>query len=195
MHKYWKRPATLTVIVLLVFMMTLSLTGCQVEIPGMGTINISDGTTTGGTNGGTTLGIIHSGAEVICNGFCIPHGVGFRIEQPVGNRLPVAVIGTLFGHISAAQLELSVLFIVENAVCCVFTDIYNCFTVCFLHFFLLSLKSLLLQHLLGSGSNEVKCFLFQNDHSALLNILVELLLVSMIKSIIHYFAVFVTLLF
>ena len=55
MHKYWKRPATLTVFVLLVFMMTLSLTGCQVEIPGMGTINISDGTTTGstgGTNGG-----------------------------------------------------------------------------------------------------------------------------------------------
>ena len=56
MHKYWKRPATLTVIVLLVFMMTLSLTGCQAEIPGVGTINISDGTTTGstgGTNGGT----------------------------------------------------------------------------------------------------------------------------------------------
>ena len=58
MHKYWKRPATLTVIVLLVFMMTLSLTGCQVEIPGMGTINISDGTTTGGTNGGTNGGDI-----------------------------------------------------------------------------------------------------------------------------------------
>ena len=59
MHKYWKRPATLTVIVLLVFMMTLSLTGCQVEIPGMGTINISDGTTadgTGGTNGGNIGG-------------------------------------------------------------------------------------------------------------------------------------------
>ena len=29
MHKYWKRPATLTVIVLLVFMMTLPLTACQ----------------------------------------------------------------------------------------------------------------------------------------------------------------------
>lgn len=58
MHKYWKRPATLTVIVLLVFMMTLSLTGCQVEIPGMGTINISDGTTTGGTGGGNTGGDI-----------------------------------------------------------------------------------------------------------------------------------------
>ena len=58
MHKYWKRPATLTVIVLLAFMMTLSLTGCQVEIPGMGTINISDGTTTGGTGGGNTGGDI-----------------------------------------------------------------------------------------------------------------------------------------
>ena len=61
MNKYWKRPATLTVIVLLVFMMTLSLTGCQVEIPGVGTINISDGTTTGstgGTNGGTNGGDI-----------------------------------------------------------------------------------------------------------------------------------------
>ena len=41
---------------LLAFMMTLSLTGCQVEIPGMGTINISDGTTTGGTGGGTSGG-------------------------------------------------------------------------------------------------------------------------------------------
>ena len=58
MHKYWKRPATLTVFVLLVFMMTLSLTGCQVEIPGMGTINISDGTTAGGTGGGNTGGDI-----------------------------------------------------------------------------------------------------------------------------------------
>ena len=67
MNKYWKRPATLTVIVLLVFMMTLSLTGCQVEIPGVGTINISDGTTTGstgGTNGGTNGGMIDGSADV-----------------------------------------------------------------------------------------------------------------------------------
>ena len=42
MHKYWKRPATLTVIVLLVFMMTLPLTACQIEIPGIGTVNIKD---------------------------------------------------------------------------------------------------------------------------------------------------------
>ena len=50
-----KKLVRLLVAALLVFMMTLSLTGCQVEIPGMGTINISDGTTTGstgGTNGG-----------------------------------------------------------------------------------------------------------------------------------------------
>ena len=42
MHKYWKRPVTLTVIVLLVFMMTLPLTACQIEIPGIGTVNIKD---------------------------------------------------------------------------------------------------------------------------------------------------------
>ena len=42
MNKYWKRPATLTVIVLLVFMMTLPLTACQIEIPGIGTVNIKD---------------------------------------------------------------------------------------------------------------------------------------------------------
>ena len=42
MNKYWKRPVTLTVIVLLVFMMTLPLTACQIEIPGIGTVNIKD---------------------------------------------------------------------------------------------------------------------------------------------------------
>ena len=54
-----KKLFRLFVAALLAFMMTLSLTGCQVEIPGMGTINISDGTTangTGGTNGGNIGG-------------------------------------------------------------------------------------------------------------------------------------------
>ena len=54
-----KKLFRLLVAALLAFMMTLSLTGCQVEIPGMGTINISDGTTadgTGGTNGGNIGG-------------------------------------------------------------------------------------------------------------------------------------------
>ena len=56
-----KKLIRLLVAALLAFMMTLSLTGCQVEIPGMGTINISDGTTTGstgGTNSGTNGGDI-----------------------------------------------------------------------------------------------------------------------------------------
>ncbi len=48
-----KNLTRLLVAALLALAMTLSLTGCQVEIPGMGTINISDGTTTGGTGGNT----------------------------------------------------------------------------------------------------------------------------------------------
>ena len=51
-----KKLVRLLVAALLALAMTLSLTGCQVEIPGMGTINISDGTTTGGTGGGTSGG-------------------------------------------------------------------------------------------------------------------------------------------
>ena len=40
-----KKLARLLVAALLAFMMTLSLTACQVEIPGVGTININDGNT------------------------------------------------------------------------------------------------------------------------------------------------------
>ena len=55
MRNNGKKLVRLLVAALLALAMTLSLTACQVEIPGMGTINISDGTTadgTGGTNGG-----------------------------------------------------------------------------------------------------------------------------------------------
>ena len=52
MRNNGKKLVRLLVAALLALAMTLSLTGCQVEIPGMGTINISDGTTTGGTGGG-----------------------------------------------------------------------------------------------------------------------------------------------
>ena len=61
MHKYWKRPATLAVIVLLVFMMTLPLTACQLEIPGIGTVNIKDSNLP--SNGGNTDGE-HDGTDV-----------------------------------------------------------------------------------------------------------------------------------
>ena len=53
MRNNGKKLVRLLVAALLALAMTLSLTGCQVEIPGMGTINISDGTTTGGTGGNT----------------------------------------------------------------------------------------------------------------------------------------------
>ena len=56
MRNNGKKLVRLLVAALLALAMTLSLTGCQVEIPGMGTINISDGTTTGGTGGGNTGG-------------------------------------------------------------------------------------------------------------------------------------------
>ena len=59
MRNNGKNLARLLVAALLALAMTLSLTACQVEIPGVGTINISDGTTadgTGGTNGGNIGG-------------------------------------------------------------------------------------------------------------------------------------------
>ena len=53
MRNNGKNLTRLLVAALLALDMALPLTGCQVEIPGVGTINISDGTTTGGTGGST----------------------------------------------------------------------------------------------------------------------------------------------
>ena len=53
MRNNGKKLVRLLVAALLALAMTLSLTACQVEIPGVGTININDGTTTGGTGGST----------------------------------------------------------------------------------------------------------------------------------------------
>ena len=104
MHKYWKRPATLTVIVLLVFMMTLSLTGCQVEIPGMGTINISDGTTTGGTNGGTNGGDI--GGEPGAYDDSLDLLRQELDDRQQDERFAVAYIGDIDGKLSDLALPL-----------------------------------------------------------------------------------------
>ena len=104
MHKYWKRPATLTVIVLLVFMMTLSLTGCQVEIPGMGTINISDGTTTGGTNGGTNGGDI--GGEPGAYDDSLNLLRQELEERHQDERFAVAYIGDIDGSLSDLAISL-----------------------------------------------------------------------------------------
>ena len=103
MHKYWKRPATLTVIVLLVFMMTLSLTGCQVEIPGMGTINISDGTTTGST-GGTNGGDIGGEPEAYDDSLNL---LRQELEERHQNeRFAVAYIGDIDGSLSDLAISL-----------------------------------------------------------------------------------------
>ena len=104
MHKYWKRPATLTVIVLLVFMMTLSLTGCQVEIPGMGTINISDGTTTGGTGGGNTGGDI--GGEPGAYDDSLDLLRQELEERHQDERFAVAYIGDIDGSLSDLAIPL-----------------------------------------------------------------------------------------
>ena len=104
MHKYWKRPATLTVIVLLVSMMTLSLTGCQVEIPGMGTINISDGTTTGGTNGGTNGGDI--GGEPGAYDDSLDLLRQELDDRQQDERFAVAYIGDIDGKLSDLALPL-----------------------------------------------------------------------------------------
>ena len=61
MHSYWKRTAAMIVIVLLAFTMTLPLTACQIEIPGIGTVNIKDGNLP--NNGGNTDGD-HDGNDV-----------------------------------------------------------------------------------------------------------------------------------
>ena len=103
MHKYWKRPATLTVIVLLAFMMTLSLTGCQVEIPGMGTINISDGTTTGST-GGTNGGDI--GGEPGAYDDSLNLLRQELEERQQDERFAVAYIGDIDGSLSDLAISL-----------------------------------------------------------------------------------------
>ena len=53
MRNHGKNLTRLLAAALLALAMTLPLTGCQVEIPGVGTVSISDGTTTGGTGGST----------------------------------------------------------------------------------------------------------------------------------------------
>lgn len=71
MRNNGKKLARLLVAALLALAMTLSLTACQVEIPGVGTIDINDGNTPtggntpdgGGTDGGGTDGGGMDGGE------------------------------------------------------------------------------------------------------------------------------------
>ena len=98
-----KKLVRLLVAALLAFMMTLSLTGCQVEIPGMGTINISDGTTadgTGGTNGGNI------GGEPGAYDDSLDLLRQWLDERQQNERFAVAYIGDIDGKLSDLALPL-----------------------------------------------------------------------------------------
>ena len=99
-----KKLFRLLVAALLAFMMTLSLTGCQVEIPGMGTINISDGTTTGGTGGGTNGGDI--GGEPGAYDDSLDLLRQELEERQQDERFAVAYIGDIDGKLSDLALPL-----------------------------------------------------------------------------------------
>ena len=99
-----KKLFRLLVAALLAFMMTLSLTGCQVEIPGMGTINISDGTTTGGTGGGTSGGNI--GGEPGAYDDSLDLLRQWLDERQQDERFAVAYIGDIDGKLSDLAVPL-----------------------------------------------------------------------------------------
>ena len=99
-----KKLFRLLVAALLAFMMTLSLTACQVEIPGMGTINISDGTTTGGTGGGTSGGNI--GGEPGAYDDSLDLLRQWLDERQQDERFAVAYIGDIDGKLSDLAVPL-----------------------------------------------------------------------------------------
>ena len=99
-----KKLFRLLVAALLAFMMTLSLTACQVEIPGMGTINISDGTTTGGTGGGTSGGNI--GGEPGAYDDSLDLLRQWLDERQLDERFAVAYIGDIDGKLSDLAVPL-----------------------------------------------------------------------------------------
>ena len=104
MRNNGKKLVRLLVAALLAFMMTLSLTGCQVEIPGMGTINISDGTTAGGTGGGNTGGDI--GGEPGAYDDSLDLLRQELDERQQDERFAVAYIGDIDGKLSNLAIPL-----------------------------------------------------------------------------------------
>ena len=93
----------LLVAALLALAMALSLAGCQVEIPGMGTINISDGTTTGSTGGSTGGG---TGGEPGAYDDSLDLLRQLLDERQQDERLAVAYIGDINGSLSDLAIPL-----------------------------------------------------------------------------------------
>ena len=104
MRNNGKKLVRLLVAALLALAMTLSLTACQVEIPGMGTINISDGTTAGGTGGGNTGGDI--GGEPGAYDDSLDLLRQELEERHQDERFAVAYIGDIDGKLSDLAIPL-----------------------------------------------------------------------------------------
>ena len=103
MRNNGKKLVRLLVAALLALAMTLSLAGCQVEIPGMGTINISDGTTTGGTGGNTGGGM---GGEPGAYDDSLDLLRQLLDERQQDERFAVAYIGDIDGKLSDLAVPL-----------------------------------------------------------------------------------------
>ena len=104
MRNNGKKLVRLLVAALLALAMTLSLTGCQVEIPGMGTINISDGTTTGGTGGGNTGGGMGGEPGAYADSLDLLRQL--LDERQQDERFAVAYIGDIDGKLSDLTVPL-----------------------------------------------------------------------------------------
>lgn len=109
MRNNGKKLARLLVAALLALAMTLSLTACQVEIPGVGTININDGNTPTGGNtpdGGGTDGDGMDGGEPGAYDDSLDLLRQELNERQQDERFAVAYIGDIDGKLSDLAVPL-----------------------------------------------------------------------------------------
>ena len=109
MRNNGKNLTRLLVAALLALAMTLSLTACQVEIPGVGTININDGNAPTGGNtpdGGGTDGDGMDGGEPGAYDDSLDLLRQQMDERQQDERLAVAYIGDIYGSLSDLAIPL-----------------------------------------------------------------------------------------